>query len=182
VQLAPTAGDMSWGRTGCRVYGKVLHHSPLALAELAMPLAAWLNEFATVHLPATGALSVPPSVVARRSFPLSVKFAGAAGHKLRSRCNCWISAGRPSSADTDFRAAGWFTHWRGLRSGFVFRCRSQRRAGGDDLSRRRIAFPITCVTLITTLAGHVFKGKVPIAEGVEGVFVRQGGGQGIMLR
>ncbi|MGH7215431.1 MAG: hypothetical protein ACREIT_11765, partial [Tepidisphaeraceae bacterium] len=159
------------------VYALIYHEFAelIQKPDLAMPWPAWYE--LEGELPATVALSVPPSVLPSQ-LPLYMQdLRGHDGHNLS------ISL-QPLSREQYGRE----TQIRDIAQRLVYALAgdakridlplpfSVRREGGD-LVRQPQEMLLILRTLITTLGGTTFKGKVPIAEGVEAfLFDRQGKG------
>lgn len=156
-----------------RVYAEftALMHKP----DLAMPWPAWY-EF-DGRLPATIALSVPPSVLPAQ-IPLYMQ--DAQGHSLSV-----------SLQSLDRRQYGRAVQIRDFAQRMIYALAAnvQRldlplpfnvRRDGDTLVNEPDEMLLVMRTLITHLGGASFKGKVPIADGVE-AFLFERAGQGILV-
>jgi hypothetical protein len=169
------------------VYDKVYQQFAALIfqPDLAMPWPAWYE--LDGRLPATVALSVSPSVLPHQ-LPLYIQdIKGQEGHNLSL-----------SLQPLDRRQYGRDVQIRDFAQRVVYALAAgaqridlplpfvARRAGGategpqEDLEKRPQELFMIVRTLITTLGGATFKGKVPIAEGVE-AFLFDRGGQGVLV-
>ena len=157
------------------VYGEFakLMHNP----DLAMPWPAWYD--LEGELPATVALSVPPSVLPNQ-LPLYMQdIRGHEGHNLSIRLEL-----------LDRDRYGRLAQIRDLGQRMVYALSGgatridlplpfQVVKRGDSLLKQPRELFMVVRTLIGTLSGAAYKGKVPIAEGVE-AFLFERNGQGIL--
>jgi len=151
-----------------------LVHDP----DLAMPWPAWYE--LDGRLPATVALSVPPQVLPSQ-LPLYMQdLRGQKGHNLSLTLQ--LLERRQYGRDVQIRDFA-------QRIVYALTADAKRidvplpftvRHDGDDLINQPQEMLIVMRTLITTLSGSTYKGKVPIAEGVE-AFLFERTGQGIMV-
>jgi hypothetical protein len=180
-QLGADGSDAFVTQKGMReVYGKVynqfaaLVHNP----DLAMPWPAWYE--LDGQLPATVALSVSPSVLPAQ-LPLYMQDIKAhEGHNLSITLQL-----------LDRRQYGRHVQIRDFAQRVVYALAADanridvplpfnvQSLGGDLVKQPREMF-LVVRTIISTLSGATFKGKVPIAEGIE-AFLFERGGQGIMV-
>lgn len=146
--------------------------------DLAMPWPAWYE--LDGQLPATVALSVPPSVLPSQ-LPLYIEdLRGKEGHNLSLSVEL-----------LDRQQYGREMQIKDLAQRVVYAlaANAQRidvplpftvRRVGDDVVKQPQELLMIVRTLITTLGGSTFKGKVPIGEGVE-AFLFQKDNRGIMV-
>jgi hypothetical protein len=180
-QLGADGTDSFVARPGMRevydqVYGQfaALIHKP----DLAMPWPAWYE--LDGKLPVTVALSVPPSVLPSQ-LPLYMQdINNHAGHNLSITLEALEAKeyGREVQI-RDFAQRVVYALAAGAKRVDVPLPFTVRRSG-EDVEKQPQEMLLITRTLITTLSGAVFRGKVPIAEGVE-AFLFDRGGQGIMV-
>jgi hypothetical protein len=180
-QLGADGSDAFVTEKGMReVYDKVyeqftaLAHEP----DLAMPWPAWYE--LDGRLPATVALSVPPQVLPSQ-IPLYIQDQRAQkGHNLSI-----------SLQMLDRKQYGREVQIRDFAQRIVYALAADAKRidvplpftvnpDGDDLNKQPQEMLMITRTLITTLGGSTFKGKVPIAEGVE-AFLFERSGRGILV-
>jgi hypothetical protein len=146
--------------------------------DLAMPWPAWYDMEG--ELPATVALSVPASVLPAQ-LPLYMQdIKGHEGHNLSLSLQL-----------LDREQYGRETQIRDLAERVVYALAADAkridlplpftvRQQGDALVKDPQELLIIMRTLVTTLGGSVFRGKVPIADNIE-AFLFDKNGQGIMV-
>jgi hypothetical protein len=168
--------DKSMRQVYDQVYAQfaALVHEP----DLAMPWPAWYE--LDGRLPATVALSVPPQVLPSQ-LPLYMQdLRGQKGHNLSLTLQL-----------LDRKEYGRDVQIRDFAQRIVYALAADAkridvplpfsvRHEGDDLVKQPQEMLMIMRTLMTTLGGSTFKGKVPIAEGVE-AFLFERAGQGIMV-
>jgi hypothetical protein len=163
-----------------QVYDKVyaefaaLIHKP----DLAMPWPAWYEPDA--RLPATVALSVPPSVLPAQ-IPLYIQDLRVPdGHNFSITLQLVDREryGRDVQI-RDFAQRVIYALTAGARRIDMPLPFTVRASAGDDYNQQPQELFMVMRTLIATLGGATFKGRVPIADGVD-AFLFDRGGQGIL--
>jgi hypothetical protein len=171
--------------------------------DLAMPWPAWYEPDG--DLPSTVALSIPPQIVLPRQLPLYVQDLTAAPAETRNPTTAPTTAPTVSPAGLPARPRNlslslqWLDRDRYGREAQI-RDAAQRVIYALSADARRIDLPLPFTvrteadgsivqepqellpvlrTLITTLGGATFKGKMPVADGVE-AFLFDRDGQGIL--
>src|SRR5688572_1184180 len=156
-----------------------------------MPWPAWYE--LDGKLPATVALSVPPSVLPHQ-LPMYIDDIRGKGRGARGKGNG--DGGVPANLSValqvlDAKLYGREVQIRDFAKRITYALVADARRidvplpyevdkMGDTLVKRPGELFLILRTLITTLGGSTFKGKVPIAEGVE-AFLFERGGQGILV-
>ena len=162
-----------------KVYGEfaALLHQP----DLAMPWPAWYE--LDGKLPATVALSIPPSVLPHQ-LPLYMSDICSKSDSVPTNLSVTLQL-------LDARQYGRELQIRDLAQRITYALTADAKRIdlplpytveriGDTVVKRPAELLLILRTLITTLSGSTFKGKVPIADGVEAfLFERQG--QGILV-
>lgn len=168
--------DKSMRQVYDQVYAQfaALVHEP----DLAMPWPAWYE--LDGRLPATVALSVPPQVLPSQ-LPLYMQdLRGQKGHNLSLTLQ--LLERQQYGRDVQIRDFA-------QRIVYALTADAKRidvplpfsvRHDGDELINQPREMLMIMRTLITTLSGSTYRGKVPIAEGVE-AFLFERTGQGIMV-
>jgi len=146
--------------------------------DLAMPWPAWYEMEG--KLPATVALSVPPSVLPSQ-LPLYIKdLHSQPGHNLSISLD--LLPREQYGRDVQIRDLA-------QRVVYALSANAQRidlplpftvKREGDAVIKQPQELLLIMRTLITTLSGSTFKGKVPIADGVE-AFLFDRDGQGVLV-
>jgi hypothetical protein len=167
--------------------------------DLAMPWPAWYETDG--EMPATIALSIPPQVVLPRQVPLYVQDLTAAPGDGRDPALAPTTspATQPSRPRNLSLSLQWLDRERYGREAQI-RDLAQRVIYALSADARRIDLPLPLTvrtesdgtvvqepqellpvlrTLITTLGGATYKGKMPVADGVE-AFLFDRNGQGIL--
>lgn len=145
--------------------------------DLAMPWPAWYD--LEGELPATVALSVPPSVLPSQLTLYTQDIRGREGHNLSLSLEL-----------LDKSRYGRDMQIRDLAQRFVYAlaCDTQRidvplpltiRRDNGQLVRQPQELFMILRTLTCTLAGSVYRGRVPLADGVE-AFLFDRGGHGVL--
>jgi hypothetical protein len=146
--------------------------------DLAMPWPAWYDMEG--ELPATVALSVPPSVLPQQ-LPLYMQdIKSHEGHKLSLSLQL-----------LDAAQYGRETQIRDLAERVVYALAADAKridlplpftakTQGDDIAIEPQELLMVMRTLVTTLSGATFRGKVPIADNIE-AFLFDRDGQGILV-
>ena len=165
--------------------------------DLAMPWPAWFEPQG--ELPATVALSIPPQIVLPRQVPLYVQDLTAPGAAPTTGPSSAPSMqpARPYNLSLSLQ---WLDRERYGREAQI-RDLAQRVVYALSAGAKRIDLPLPFTvrnepdgsviqepqellpvlrTLITTLGGATFKGKMPVAEGVE-AFLFDRNGQGTLV-
>jgi hypothetical protein len=180
------------------VYGMVYREFAALLHEpdLAMPWPAWYE--LDGQLPATVALSVPPSVLPHQ-LPLYIADVREKGRGTKREGRGTRDEGQGGAATNlslslqllDARQYGREVQIRDLAQRITYALAAEARRidlplpyavekVGDSVVKRPGEMMLILRTLITALSGSTFKGKVPIAEGVE-AFLFERHGQGILV-
>jgi hypothetical protein len=180
-QLGADGTDAFVTQKGMReVYDKVYKEfaSLMFKPDLAMPWPAWYE--LDGKLPATVALSVPPSVLPAQLPLYMADLRGHEGHELSI-----------SLQALDQQQYGREVQIRDYAQRVIYALAADARRidlplpytvrrEGDDLIKQPQELFMIARTLITHLGGATFKGKVPIAPGVE-AFLFERDGRGIMV-
>ncbi len=180
-QLGADGSDAFVTQKGMRqVYDKVYREFSRLMfnPDLAMPWPAWYE--LDGKLPITVALSVPPSVLPHQ-LPLYMQDIRAhEGHNLSVSLQALDQ--QPYGREVqirDFAQRIVYALAADAKRIDVPLPYSVQREGGELVKQPRELFMITR-TLITHLGGTTFKGKVPIAPGIE-AFLFERAGHGIMV-
>ena len=179
--LAPDGSDafVTDPRMREKVYAEVyqefaaLMHQP----DLAMPWPAWYD--LEGELPATVALSVPPSVLPSE-LPLYMQdIRSHEGHNLSLSLQLLDAERYGRTAQIKDLAQRVVYALSAGATRIDFPLPFQVRRDGDHVAKQPREMLMVMRTLIATLGGATFKGKVPIAEGVD-AFLFDRNGQGIL--
>ncbi len=162
-----------------QVYKRVYQEftSLMQKPDLAMPWPAWYD--LEGDLPATVALSVPPSVLPSQLSLYTQDIRGREGHNLSLSLEL-----------LDRSQYGREVQIRDLAQRFIYAlaCDMQRidvplplsvRRENTQLVKQPQELFMILRTLTTTLAGAVYRGRVPLADGVE-AFLFDRGGRGVL--
>jgi hypothetical protein len=181
-QLGADGSDAFVTDPGMRqVYDKVyaefaaLVHKP----DLAMPWPAWYEPDG--KLPATVALSVPPSVLPAQ-IPLYIQDLKAPeGHNFSITLQLLDREryGREVQIRDFAQRVIYALTADAKRIDLPLPFSARPGGGADDSAKQPNELFMVMRTLIATLGGATFRGKVPIADGVE-AFLFERGGQGIL--
>jgi hypothetical protein len=186
-QLGADGTDVFVTQPGMRaVYDRVYKEFDALIfkPDLAMPWPAWYE--LDGRIPATVALSVPPSVLPSQ-VPLYMQDLRGGetneqgGHNLSVTLQVLEQGqyGREVQI-RDFAQRVVYSLAADAKRIDVPLPYAVRQGSGGELEKRPQELLMIVRTLITTLGGATFKGKVPIAEGVE-AFLFDRGGQGVLV-
>jgi len=180
-QLGADGSDAFVTQPGMReVYDRVYREFSKLVSQpdLAMPWPAWYE--LDGKLPASVALSVPPQVLPHQ-IPLYMQdLRSQQGHNLSLTLQL-----------LDRKQYGRDVQIRDFAQRMIYALAADARridialpftaqGGATDLDKHPQEMLLIARTLMTALGGSTFKGKVPIAEGVE-AFLFDRGGQGILV-
>jgi hypothetical protein len=168
-----------------QVYDKVYAEFAALISkpDLAMPWPAWYE--LDGRIPATVALSVPPSVLPSQ-IPLYIQDLRSQSQGQQRQHNLSITL-----QTLDRERYGREVQIRDFAQRVIYALASDakridlplpftvRSSAGDEFNKQPQELFMVMRTLISTLGGATFKGKVPIADGVE-AFLFERGGQGIL--